>query len=196
MFETATWLEQFRGEPVSVLEGALAAQAWEQRRDDDAGQREADERAQAAEERAEGLHLANRALGNPVGEIASLRSALVGVDDEVAELRERLAKAEARQGRLRENLQWWNERWSLAVDATTTRSAWVDPAQAALMRAQAAAEDARRRGRSVLAKARAQHAGRFRARGLVRVPDDADTRRYEPVCPIDGQVHPDAVRFR
>ena len=111
MFETATWLEQFRGEPVSVLEGALAAQAWEQRRDDDAGQREADERAQAAEERAEGLHLANRALGNPVGEIASLRSALVGVDDEVAELRERLAKAERKRRAYKERYRanWHSE---------------------------------------------------------------------------------------
>jgi hypothetical protein len=164
VFETAKWLEQFRGEPVSVLEGALAAQAREQAADDAAEQRRDTELREAGEARAEGLELANRALGNPSGEIASLRAALTTCDDEVAELREKLGKAEARQGRLRENLTWWSERWALAVEATSARSAPLrqDPVELAFQRAQAAAEDYRRHGRKVLARARAQQARRYR----------------------------------
>ena len=170
MSDTAVWLEQFRGEPVSVWEGALAAQAREQATEDAADRREAAERAEAAESRAEGLALANRMLGNPVGEIASLRSALTTADDEVGELREKLVKAETRQARLRENLSWWSERWALAQEATSARSAPLrqDPVEAAFLRAQAAADDQRRRGAAVLEQARAQQAKRKRPRVSVR----------------------------
>jgi hypothetical protein len=164
MFETAEWLEQFRGEPVSVAAGVRLAQAREQAAEDAAEERRDAELREAIEARAEGLDLANRALGNPAGEIASLRSALTASDDEVAELREKLGKAEARQARLRENLTWWSERWALAVEATSARSAPLrqDPVEVAFQRAQAAAEDYRRRGRQVISRARAQQAGRYR----------------------------------
>jgi hypothetical protein len=164
VFETAQWLEQFRSPPVSVLEGALAAQAREQVMDDAAEERRDDELREAAEARAEGLHLANRALGNPAGEIASLRSALTTCDDEVAELREKLGKAEARQARLQENITWWSTRWALAVEVTSARSAQLrqDPVEAAVLRAKAAMDDHRRRGRQVLARARAQQDERYR----------------------------------
>jgi hypothetical protein len=162
MFETAQWLEQFRAPPVTVLEGALAAQAIEQSRDDAAQERRDAEVRESAEARAEGLELANRALGNPAGEVAQLRSALAACDDEVADLREKLGKAEARQGRVRENLTWWSERWALAVEATTARTVRQDPAEAAVLRAKAALDDYRRSSRKVLARAREQHAGRFR----------------------------------
>jgi hypothetical protein len=164
MFETARWLEQFRAGPVPVLEGALAAQAREQAAEDAAEARRDAELREASEARAEGLELANRALGNPAGEIASLRSALTSCDDEVAELREKLGKAEARQARLQENLTFWSERWALAVEATSARSAPLrqDPVELAFQRAKAAAEDYRRRGRQVISRARAQQAGRYR----------------------------------
>jgi hypothetical protein len=162
MFETAQWLEQFRSPSVPVAEIVKAAQAREQAADDAAEERRDDELREAIEERAEGLLLANRALGNPAGEIASLRSALTASDDEVADLREKLGKAEARQGRLRENLTWWSERWALGVEATTARSTRQDPAEQAVLRAQAALDDYRRSSRRVLARARAQHAGRSR----------------------------------
>jgi hypothetical protein len=164
MFETAAWLEQFRGEPVTVLEGALAAQAREQRAEDAEAQREAERKAEAAEARAEGLALANRALGNPLGEVSALRSALTAADDEVGELQEKLDKAKARQESVRSNLQWWSERLAIATETVAARSEPLrqDPAEVALMRAKAALDDERRRGRVVLARSRAKHERRFR----------------------------------
>jgi hypothetical protein len=164
VFETSKWLEQFRVPAVPVLEGALAAQAREQAAEDAEQERQDAELREASEARAEGLELANRALGNPAGEIASLRSALTASDDEVAELREKLGKAEARQARLQENITWWSTRWALAVEVTSARSAQLrqDPVELAFQRAQAAAEDYRRQGRKVISRARAQQAGRYR----------------------------------
>lgn len=85
-------------------------------------------------ENAEALAVANRAAGDPLGNIHQAQAVMAERQDEVAELTEKLRKAEGRLASARSSVQFWADRM-LLVDESTQRSRQLSPVEAASARA-------------------------------------------------------------
>src|SRR5258708_35985868 len=153
------------------------------RREALAAEQRAEARQVAASERAEVLALQNRALGDPMGGLSSARAQLMADDDLVSELRGKLEKAQARQERARENVEFFATRAQMANDGSM-RSApmYQDPAEQACQRAQIALDDARREGRRTLERARQQVQARRGASFRSAVPAGAEAEYRRAVA--------------
>jgi hypothetical protein len=142
-FETFDFLVSSTAEPLPPLENALAEQAREDAVGQARAEREQAERQAASAERAEWLAIQNRILGDPHGHMAAARSAAAAAADEIADLRDRLAKAEARQGRARADAEFWATRMQ-AAEVSAQRA---NPLAAASQRAAATFAELRAAGR-------------------------------------------------
>jgi hypothetical protein len=114
------FLGQFKAEPLSPMQAALAASRIEDAKAEKDAAREAAERELAAEERAESMAFKERALGRPWANINAERADLERVNDELADLQERCRKLEARRDRSQENIRFWAERLEAANPAPAT----------------------------------------------------------------------------
>jgi DNA repair exonuclease SbcCD ATPase subunit len=118
---------------LSPLQRALALDAQADAKAEHLERREEAERQATAQERTELLQLAYR--GIPAGELQRMRAAAVEADDEVRDLSDRLAKAEARRARVHENITALTARLSEISEAVASRSSAPDmlaPAREAL----------------------------------------------------------------
>jgi hypothetical protein len=167
--DSLEFMARVRGDrrEVSPLEGARVA-AWldDQRQDAEDKRAAADKQAQL-ESRQEAWRFAESQFGFPTAELRRCQQALGEAEELIADLRARLARAEDKRDGYRSNVAFWAQRSQLVVDAVT-RSALerLDPAEAAVQRAQLAAQDADRAGRAVLERARAEVQARRRRGGV------------------------------
>jgi hypothetical protein len=168
--DSLEFMRQVGGErrQLSPIEGALAAARAEDQRQGVEDKRAAAEKQAALESQREAQAFAESQWGQPTAELRRCQEALGQADEAVAELREKLRKAEARQASYRSNVEFWAQRAQLVVDAVTrSRPDRLDPFEQAQARAQIALDDADRRGRATMERARAQVARR-RARPSFR----------------------------
>jgi len=131
------------------------------RREQVQADREQAEREAARQERTESLALADRQLGNPLGELSRARAALSDAQDQVLELAGQLEVARGRESRSRANLVFWAERMGSVTDSVE-RSAQCDPFEAARTRATEAHREFARNTRQAMRAAAAGEAPRSR----------------------------------
>ncbi len=199
MFETLDLLDSIAADDPGPLARARMQADADDRREALAAEQRAEARQVAASERAEVLALQNRALGDPMGGLSSARSQLMADDDLVSELRGKLEKAQARQERARENVEFFATRAQMANDASM-RSVpmYQDPAEQACQRAQIALDDARREGRRTLERARQQVQARRGTSFRSAVPAGAEAEYRRAVAEIEAPPvdnYADRIRF-
>jgi hypothetical protein len=127
-------------------------------------EREAGEKHTRALEDAEWLALANRAAGDPLGQIQRAQADLSDWQEKVSDLRDQLRKAETRLESARSNVQFWADRAMIVEESTRSRA--LDPVELASARAAEAAR-ALHEGRMTVERARRNQRQQER-RGLAR----------------------------
>jgi len=158
-FEALDLLQQLGGEP-DVAGSVLARAQQAERVRERAEEREAEARRARAVENAELLALANRQQGDPLGNIRAAQLHVADAQAEVADLGEKLRKAEGRLESARSAVQFWADRL-LVVEEASARSRIPDPLEQASMRAADALREAHE-GRMVVEQARRQTRQRSR----------------------------------
>ncbi len=123
-FETLGFIEGMHAD-ASPLEMALLRSDAEDRKLEAAESRERAEREAARNDRTEGLAIANRVLGDPLGQLSRARSQAAAADDEIAELEKQLVRAKSRRESAESQVRYAAESLSAAT-ATAQRS---DPLQ-------------------------------------------------------------------
>src|SRR5215831_18585541 len=102
MSDVARFLDQVSAAgSLSPFEAAQVYAARDDARSAVEEQRKQVDREAAAEQRLESMLLSERAMGQPMAEVSRGRQDLAEADEECAELRERLRKAEAKRDRVR-----------------------------------------------------------------------------------------------
>lgn len=135
------------------LAGSVLARAQAQEAVDDAAEeRRTAERSAEFQRRGEVLALANRQLGDPLGEIRRAQQDVMSLADQEAELLTKLAKVRGRLESARSAVGFWSDRL-LIVEEQSARSRVPDPLEQAAMRAADALREAHE-GRMVLEQAR------------------------------------------
>jgi hypothetical protein len=160
------------------------------------GQDQLDERKKvdreaAVQQQVESMLLAERAMGQPTGEMSRSHRALVEAEDECRELQAQLLKAEGKRDRARSHVEFWANRAQQST-AMAARSDLQSGVEGAVTRAQSIlAAVAEEESRDIMARARARQAARPRvsSRSVSRpkapggqcVCGDPDCTAYPPL---------------
>jgi hypothetical protein len=140
-FETLNVLQAIGGDPDLAGTAIERAQHAERMREL-AEEREAEAKRARLAENAELMALANRAAGDPMGQIQRAQLDLADRQAEVGDLEDKLRKARGRLESARSHVQFWHDRL-LVVEEQTSRNRTPSPLEQASARAADALRQAR-----------------------------------------------------